>query len=141
MKTKRGSGEVKPISKLTLRKITWFFRQQIEFLLISCFAVAKSFIKKASTFSWNFLIYQHVNIFIVVLLLLLLYIFIFIVIFYVEFTKIILFFLFTHQFFIQKFISILHVKWTGMNMGKAGWKLEGSTEHTFWMRPKPFCCN
>ena len=32
--------------------------------------------------------------------------------------KIILFSLFTPQFFIQKFISILHVKWTGMNKGE-----------------------
>ena len=55
--------------------------------------------------------------------------------------KIILFSLFTPQFFIQKFISILHVKWTGMNMGKAGWKLEDLREHTFWMNPKSFFCN
>ena len=42
-----------------------------------------------------------------------------IAIFYVEFTKkIILFSLFTPQFFIQKLISILHVKWTGMNKGE-----------------------
>ena len=38
---------------------------------------------------------------------------------YVEFTKkIILFSLFTPQFFIQKFISILHLKWTGINKGE-----------------------
>ena len=37
--------------------------------------------------------------------------------------------LFTPQFFIQKFISILHVKWTAMNMGKSGWKLEVLSEH------------
>ena len=47
MKTNRGRGAVKPISMLTLRKIALFFKQQIEFLLISCLAVAKSFIKKA----------------------------------------------------------------------------------------------
>ena len=43
----RGRGGVKPISMLTLWKIAWFFKQQIEFLLISCLAVAKSFMKKA----------------------------------------------------------------------------------------------
>ena len=37
--------------------------------------------------------------------------------------------LFTPECFIQKFISILHVKWTAMNMGKAGWKLEVLSEH------------
>ena len=52
--------------------------------------------------------------------------------------KIILFSLFTPQFFIQKFISILHVKWTGMNMWKAGWKLEVLSEHTFWMTQSLF---
>ena len=37
---------VNPISILTLWKIVWFFKQQIEFLLISCLPVAKSFIQK-----------------------------------------------------------------------------------------------
>ena len=45
MKTNRGRGGVKPISMLTLWKIAWFFKQQIEFLLISCLVVAESFIK------------------------------------------------------------------------------------------------
>ena len=45
-KNKQGMGGVKPISILTLWKFVWFFKQQIEFLLISCLAVAKSFIKK-----------------------------------------------------------------------------------------------
>ena len=66
MKTNRGRGGVKPISMLTLWKIAWFFKQQIEFLLMSCLAVAKSFIKK--TFFKTFFIYQHVNIFIVVII-------------------------------------------------------------------------
>ena len=48
--------------------------------------------------------------------------------------------LFTPKCFIQKFLSILHVKWTGMNMGEAGWKFEVLSEHTFWMTPKSFCC-
>ena len=44
------------------------------------------------------------------------YIYINIAVFYVEFAKkMVLFFLFTPQFFIQKFISILHLKRTGMN--------------------------
>ena len=43
MKINRGRGGVRPISMLTLWKIVWFFKQQIEFLLISCLAVAKSF--------------------------------------------------------------------------------------------------
>ena len=50
IKINRGRGEVKPISMLTLWKIAWFFKQQIEFLLISCLAVAKSFMKKVNTF-------------------------------------------------------------------------------------------
>ena len=45
--------------------------------------------------------------------------------------KIILFSLFTPQFFNQKFISILHVKWKGMNKGAAGRKLEVLRELTF----------
>ena len=31
----------------SVKKIAWFFKQQIEFLLISCLVVAKRFIKKA----------------------------------------------------------------------------------------------
>ena len=49
--------------------------------------------------------------------------------------KIIIFFLFTLGFFIQKFISILEdgegVTWTGMNNCGAGQKLEVSDENTF----------
>ena len=45
--------------------------------------------------------------------------------------KKIFFSLFTPKCFIQKFISILHVKWTEMNMGKAGWKFEVLSEHSF----------
>ena len=85
-------------------------------------------------------IYQHVNIFIVIIDI---YICVKkIVIFYVEFTKKYFFLsLFTPKCFIQKFISILQVKWTEMNMGKAGWKFEALSEHTFWMTPQFFCCN
>ena len=39
--------------------------------------------------------------------------------------------LFTSKCFIQKFISILYEKRTGMNMGKAGQKFEVLSEHTF----------
>ena len=43
MKTNRGEG-VKPICMLALwKRVAWFFKQQTEFFLISCFAVAKSF--------------------------------------------------------------------------------------------------
>ena len=41
-----GGGGVKPISMLTLWKNAWFSKQQIEFALISCLAVAKIFINK-----------------------------------------------------------------------------------------------
>ena len=68
MKTNRGRGGVKPITKLSLWKIAWFFKQQIKFLLRSCLAVAKSFIKKAQTFLKTFFIYQYVNIFITVII-------------------------------------------------------------------------
>ena len=40
-------GGVKPISMFTLKKIARFFKQEIEFLLISYLVVAESFIKKA----------------------------------------------------------------------------------------------
>ena len=52
--------------------------------------------------------------------------------------KNIFFSLFAPQFFIQKIISILHVKLTGMNMGKVGLKLEVLSEHAFWYGPKVF---
>ena len=138
MKTNRGRGGVKPISMLTLWKIAWFFKQQIEFLLISCLVVAKRFIKKA--YIETFFIYQHINTFIVVIIDIYLckkhcHLLCWVC------KKIIIFSFFTPQFFIQKFISILHVKWTGMNMEKAGWKLDVLSEYTFWMTPKSFCCN
>ena len=42
--TNRGSGKVKSICMFARwKKIAWFFKQQIEFFLISYFAVAKSF--------------------------------------------------------------------------------------------------
>ena len=67
IKTNRGRGGVKSISMLTLKKIARLFKEQIEFLLISCLVVAESFIKKAYTFFKLFLISEHVNIFIVVI--------------------------------------------------------------------------
>ena len=87
-----------------------------------------------------FFTYQHVNIFIAITDI---YICVKnIVIFYAEFTKKYFFLsLFTPKCFIQKFISILQVKWTEMNMGEAGWKFEVLSVHTFWMTPKFFCCN
>ena len=114
MKTNRGRGGVKPISMLTLWKIAWFFKQQIEFLLISCLVVAKSFIKKA--YIETFFIYEHVNTFIVVIIDIYLckkhcHLLCWVC------KKIIIFSFFTPQFFIQKFIRILHVKWTGTNKG------------------------
>ena len=52
-----------------------------------------------------------------------------IAIFYVEFTKkIIVFSLFTPKFFIQKFISILHVKMNRDEQGGAGSKFEVLSE-------------
>ena len=104
----------------------------------------KVLLKRRRHFFTLFYIYQHVNIFIIVILYIYIYIYIYIclkniVIFYVEFTKKIIFFsLFTSQCFIQKFITILHVKWTEINMGKAGWKLEVLIEHAFCMTPKSF---
>ena len=100
---------------LTLWKIAWFFKQQIEFLLISCLVVAKSFIKKA--YIETFFIYEHVNTFIVVIIDIYLckkhcHLLCWVC------KKIIIFSFFTPQFFIQKFISILHVKRTGMNKGE-----------------------
>ena len=46
-------------------KIAWFFNQQIEFLQISCLAVAKFYEKGVDIFL-NFVFHQHVNIFMVV---------------------------------------------------------------------------
>ena len=46
LKTNRWRGGVKLISIVTLWKIVWFFKQQIQLLLISCLEVAKSLIKK-----------------------------------------------------------------------------------------------
>ena len=140
MRTNRGRGGVKPISMLTLWKIAWFSKQLIEFLLISCLAVAKSLIIRSRPFFTLCFIYQHVNIFIVVIIDIYLckkhcHLFCWV------YKKIIIFSLFTPQFFIQKFISILRVKWKGMNTGKASWKLEVLSEYTFWMTPKSFCCN
>ena len=105
MKTNRGRGGVKPFSMLTLWKIAWFFKQQVEFLLISCLAVAKSFMKKTDIFLNFFYISTCKNIFIVV-----------IIDIYLRrkqyhlwcwvYKKIIIFSLFAPQFFNQKFISI-----------------------------------
>ena len=68
MKTNRGRGGVKPLSVLTLwKKIASFFKQQIEFLLISCLIVAKSLLKRCRHFFKHFFIYEHVKIFIVVI--------------------------------------------------------------------------
>ena len=50
MKTSRGKEGAKPISTLTLKKISRFFKQPIEFLLIGCLVVAESVIKKVQTF-------------------------------------------------------------------------------------------
>ena len=44
MKANTGRGGVKPFSMLTLRNISRFFKQQIEFLLMSCLVVAESVI-------------------------------------------------------------------------------------------------
>ena len=68
MKANKGREGVKPISMLTLWNIDWFFKQQIELLLINCLAVTKSFIKKTYTFFKTFFVSQHVNIFIVVIM-------------------------------------------------------------------------
>ena len=136
MNPNRGRKRVKAISMLTLWKIAWFFKQQIEVLLISCLAVAKSFMKKAYSFFKTFFIYQHVNIFIVVIK-------------DIYLCKKCLFWVYKKIFFspfsllnvsLKNFISILHVKWIGMNMEKAGCKFEVLSQNTFWMTPKSFCC-
>ena len=137
IKTNTGRGGVKHISLLTLwKRIDWFFKQQIAFLLIRCLVVAESFIKRL----FFKLFFEYGNIFIA-----------FIVCIYLcrkhchllfwIYKKIILFSLFTPQLSIQKFISILYVKWTGMNKVGACRKWEDLIKHTFWMTPKSFCCN
>ena len=95
--------------------------------------------KRHIHFFKTFFIYQHVNIFIVVI------IDIYLCKKYCHlwcwvYKKTIFFSLFTPKCFIQKFIIILHVKWTGMKMGKASWKFEFLSENAFWMTPKSFCC-
>ena len=124
----------------SVKRIAWFLKQQIEFLLISCLVVSKSFIKKVQTIFKTFLyiwtskcFYCCYRLYICVKSF---------VIFYVEFKKkIILFSLFSPQFFIQKLISVLNVKWTGMDKERAGPKSEVLSEHIFCMTLKSFWSN
>ena len=55
METNMGRGE--------LKKTARFFKQQIEFLVISCLVVAESFIKKSVNFLY---IYEHVIIIVII---------------------------------------------------------------------------
>ena len=71
----------------------------------------KGLLKRHRHFLKLFFIYEHVNIFIVVIVYIIYICVKNIAVFYAEFTK-----KKNNQFFIQKFLSILHVKWTGMNM-------------------------
>ena len=103
-RTNRGRGGVKSIFKLTLWKNCLIFQAA---KLLSCLAVAKSFIKKNVDIFLNFLLWTCIIVVIV-------YIYICvknIVIFYVEFTKNNSFLSFHSPIFIQKFISILLLKW------------------------------
>ena len=113
MITKKGrqEGGVKAISMLTQWKI---FKQQIEFLLITCLVVAEGFLKRCRYF-FSFFVYGHVNIFIVAIYICVKKI----AIFYVEITKNDSF-LSSHSSFFhsRNLISILHVKWAGMNKGE-----------------------
>ena len=107
MKTNRGSGGVKPISMLTL----WKKLPNVSFYL----SLSPSVSLSLSFFSLSLYIY--------ICLSLSLYIYIYICKKHCHLLcwvckKIILFSLYTPQFFIRKFISILHIKWTGMNKGE-----------------------
>ena len=67
IKTNWGRGEMKPITMLTLwKKIAWFFQQQIEFLLISCFILLKVLLKSRRHFFKLFFICEHINTFVFV---------------------------------------------------------------------------
>ena len=66
----RGEVWVSYLYDYSVKKISWFFKQQIEFFLIICLAVAKSFKgvfyqKDIDIFLKNFF-YEHVNTFIVI---------------------------------------------------------------------------
>ena len=90
-----GGEETRSLCSLC-EKVAWFFKQQIEFLLISFLVVAESFIKTIYTcvksiFHLLCWVYKKNNSFL-------------------SFHSSI--------FHSKKFISILHVKWTGMNKGE-----------------------
>ena len=95
-----GSGGVKPISMLTL----WKKLPNVSFYL----SLSPSVSLSLSFFSLSLYIYLSLSLFIYIHCHLLCWVC----------KKIILFFLYTPQFFIRKFISILHIKWTGMNKGE-----------------------
>ena len=87
MKMDRGKG-VRPISVFILKKIALFFKQQIEFFLKSCLAVAKTFLYEKGVYIFSNLFWKYICVKNTV-------------IFYVEFKKKNYFFSFHSPFFIS----------------------------------------